>query len=96
MLLASCDFSHYLPPAEGKKYDQLVLDQIMERNAPGVEQAVVRNRLSICGYGPIMSLMEYARSKTPGYRIDILARGHSGEIAPSMEVVDYISLMAYK
>jgi AmmeMemoRadiSam system protein B len=96
MVLASCDFSHYLPPAEGKKYDQLVLDQILERNAPGVEQAVARNRLSICGYGPIMSLMEYARSKTPGYRIDILARGHSGEIAPSMEVVDYISLMAYK
>ena len=96
MVLASCDFSHYLPPEEGKKIDQLILDQILERNAPGVEQAVIGNRASICGYGPIMSLMEYARSKTPKYRIDILARGHSGEIIPSMEVVDYISLMAYK
>lgn len=96
MVLASCDFSHYLPPEEGKKIDQLILDQILDRNAPGVEKAVIGNRATICGYGPIMSLMEYARLKSPKYRIDILARGHSGEIIPSAEVVDYISLMAYK
>jgi AmmeMemoRadiSam system protein B len=96
MVLASSDFSHYLPPAEGKKYDQLILDQILERNAPGVEHAVIKNRLSICGYGPIMSLMEYASCMEPGYQIGMLARGHSGETVPSMEVVDYVSLMAYK
>jgi AmmeMemoRadiSam system protein B len=96
MVLASCDFSHFLPPAEGKKQDQLVLDKILERDAPGIEHVVQKNRISICGYGPIMSLMEYARLKTPKYRIDILARGHSGEISPSMEVVDYVSLLAYR
>lgn len=96
MLIASCDFSHFLPPSEGSEKDQLILDHILERNAPGVERAVIENRVSVCGYGPIMSLMEYARSQSADYKIEILARGHSGEVSPSPEVVDYISLIAYK
>ena len=96
MLIASCDFSHFLPASEGSKKDQLILDQILERNAPGVEQAVIENRVSVCGYGPIMSLMEYSRIQSPDYKIEVLARGHSGEVSPSPEVVDYISLITYK
>ena len=96
MVLASCDFSHFLPPAQGREMDQLVIDHILGRNAPGVERAVVENRISVCGYGPIMSLMEYARSQSQEYKIEILARGHSGEVSPSPEVVDYISLIAYR
>jgi len=96
MVIASCDFSHFLPPSEGSKKDQVILDHILERDAPGVERAVIENRVSVCGYGPIMSLMEYARSQSPDYQIEILARGHSGEVSPSPEVVDYISLIAYK
>lgn len=96
MLIASCDFSHFLPASEGRKMDQMVLDHILQKDAPGVEQAVMQNRISVCGYGPIMVLMEYARSKSPDYRIELLARGHSGEISPSPEVVDYISLITYR
>lgn len=96
MLLASCDFSHFLPPSEGARMDQKVIDHILQRNAPGVEQAVMENHISVCGYGPIMTLMEYARSQSPDYNIELLARGHSGEVLPSHEVVDYISLITYK
>ena len=96
MVIASCDFSHFLPPSKGAEQDQLVIDHILERFAPGVEQAVVKNRITVCGYGPIMTLMEYAGFQSPDYQIEILARGHSGEVSPSPEVVDYISLIAYK
>lgn len=96
MVLASCDFSHFLPASEGAKKDQLILDQILERHALGVERAVVENGLSVCGYGPIMALMEYARIQSPDYKLEVLARGHSGEVSPSPEVVDYISLIAYQ
>jgi len=95
MVLASCDFSHFLPPETGEEQDQYILDHIMSRNAPGVEQSVKEKRVSVCGYGPIMTLMEYAGSHSPEYKIEILARGHSGEVSPSLEVVDYISLIAY-
>jgi MEMO1 family protein len=96
MVLASCDFSHYLPPEKGMELDQLLIDKIIERNAPAVEKAVLENRLSVCGYGPIMALMEYVSLVDSTYQIEILARGHSGEVTPSTEVVDYISLIAYR
>ena len=96
MMLSSCDFSHFLPPAEGAQLDQMVIDHILQGNAAGVEQAVRENRISVCGYGPIMALMEYSRSLSPAYVTEILARGHSGEVSPSPEVVDYVSLITYK
>lgn len=96
MVIASCDFSHFLPSEEGAMLDQLVLNSIRDRDASGVEKAVIEHRISVCGYGPIMSLMEYARLREKKYKIEILARGHSGEVQASREVVDYISIMAYK
>ncbi|MCP4312712.1 MAG: AmmeMemoRadiSam system protein B [Bacteroidetes bacterium] len=96
MVLASCDFSHFLDPGTGRKRDQFVLDEILSRNTLGVERAVREHHLSICGYGPIMALMDYSMSFDPDYRIRVLARGHSGEVIPSAEVVDYISMILYQ
>lgn len=96
MLLASCDFSHFLPSSKGAQLDQIVIDHILQGKAAEVEKAVRDHRISVCGYGPIMVLMEYSRSLSPGYETEILARGHSGEVSPSPEVVDYVSLITYK
>lgn len=96
MVIASCDFSHFLSPEEGKRRDQHVLDHILSRDTEGVERAVKKHHASICGYGPIMVLMEYARSLKVEYKMEVLARGHSGEAIPSREVVDYISIMMYQ
>jgi MEMO1 family protein len=96
MVIASCDFSHYMTPERGREMDQILLDRILMRDASGVERAATENQMSVCGYGPVMTLMEYAASKTSDYRIEILARGHSGEVYPAPEVVDYISLMFYQ
>jgi AmmeMemoRadiSam system protein B len=95
LVLASSDFSHYLAPEEGRRRDQFVLDEILARNASGVEQAVKRHRISVCGYGPIMALMDYAGSLHSDYGIHILARGSSGDVAQAPEVVDYISMIFY-
>ncbi|MFH0755783.1 MAG: AmmeMemoRadiSam system protein B [Bacteroidota bacterium] len=96
MVLASCDFSHFLPPGEGRKKDQYVVDEILARNPKGVEDAVNDHRVSVCGYGPIMALMSYTAMINPGYLIRILARGNSGDVSPSPEVVDYISMILYR
>jgi AmmeMemoRadiSam system protein B len=96
MILASCDFSHFLSPEDGAKRDQNVLEAIMSKKSDNVEQAVKKYHASVCGYGPIMVLMEYAGSELPDYQVEILARGHSGEVYPSDEVVQYISLIVYQ
>lgn len=95
MVLASCDFSHFQSPEKGAEMDDRVLGNILERNVAGVEHTVSEHRVSVCGFGPIMTLMEYAQSEDKAYKIKVLARGHSGEVHPSQEVVDYISILAY-
>ncbi|MEN8226835.1 MAG: AmmeMemoRadiSam system protein B [Bacteroidota bacterium] len=96
MVIASCDFSHFLSPQEGQQKDQQVIDNILLRDTKGVELAVTKHHVSVCGYGPIMTLMEYANTLSSDYRVQILARGHSGEAVPSREVVDYISMIMYQ
>ena len=73
--------------------DQHVIDNILSRNAAGVEMAVNEHRVSVCGYGPIMALMEYSGLYDSEYKVEILARGHSGDVSPSREVVDYVSII---
>ena len=96
MVLASCDFSHFISPEEGSRMDQLVINEIVSGDASAVEKIVKEQGVSVCGYGPIMVLMEYAKQLNPDYRLEILARGHSGEVIPSSEVVNYLSMILFK
>ena len=93
VVIASSDFSHFLSPEEGHAQDQLVLEEIKNRDIEAVEHTVEKNSISVCGYGPIMTLMAYAGRVDNNYRSTLLARGHSGEVAPSRDVVDYISIL---
>ncbi len=95
ILIASSDFSHFLTPEKGYELDQLVVDAIMEQDPIAVEHVVRKNNISVCGFGPIMTLMEYAKLKA-AKEIKILKRGHSGEVIPSNEVVDYLSILFFK
>lgn len=93
LLVASSDFSHYVSPQVGNKMDELVLESIMKLDVQGIDRVVKQHHISVCGYGPIMTLVEYARlvSSTPYAKI--LRRGHSGEHSPSETVVDYVSIL---
>lgn len=95
-VIASSDFSHYVSPEEGAGADQLVINAIQEKNIEGVYNTVRSHHISVCGYGPIMALMTYAELVDKQYKQQILARGHSGEVYASPEVVDYISMIFYK
>ena len=59
LVIASSDFSHYISPEQGKKQDSYVIEQIMAQNTIAIEQVVREKRISVCGYGPIMNLIEY-------------------------------------
>jgi AmmeMemoRadiSam system protein B len=56
----------------------------------------VDNNISVCGYGPIMALMEYSKFRSDEPRADILSRGNSARTYPSDEVVDYVSMIFYE
>lgn len=93
LVIASSDFSHFLPPDQAFKLDNMVVQQILQRNTNGVYQTVTRHGITVCGYGPIMALMEYSKLVDPDYKVHLLRKGHSGETSPSKKVVCYISLL---
>jgi hypothetical protein len=95
VIIASSDFSHFVHPETGKKLDQLVIDKILTWETQEVENIIQANRISVCGYGPIMALMEYSKLKSDAANIDILKKGSSGDVIPSNEVVDYVSMIFY-
>ena len=94
MLIASSDFTHFKKSETGKELDDLVLKEIENQDINMVEQTVKQNNISVCGYGPIMCLMEYS-SLQAKYHTEILARGHSGQIMPSDRVVNYITILFF-
>ena len=96
LIIASSDFSHFLTPEQGKKQDLYVIEQILAQNSSAIEQVVREKDISVCGYGPIMTLIEYSKLVTEKPLVDILRIGHSGEIIPSSEVVDYVSILFSK
>ena len=95
-LIASSDFSHFVTPKIGAEKDQYVLDKIQQFDAQGVEQVITNQHISVCGYGPIMALIEYAKMVSPNPKNKILCKGNSGDVMPSNEVVDYVSMLFYQ
>jgi len=94
--IASSDFSHFLSPERGKEMDDYVLKEIYKLNSKGVEAQVNSKNISVCGFGPIMSLIEYAKLTTENPKLTLLKRGHSGEVHSSDEVVNYVSILFYE
>ena len=93
IVIASSDFSHYIDPETGYRKDQKVVDRILQMDPPGVYRAIHEHHVSACGYGPIMTLMYFSQQVCEIPEIRVLSRGHSGEVHPSREVVDYITIL---
>ncbi|MCK5536686.1 MAG: AmmeMemoRadiSam system protein B [Bacteroidales bacterium] len=93
--IASSDFSHFETVDFGIEQDQHLIDEILKFNTQMVYNKVKKHSISVCGYGPIMSLMYYSQLVNKNAKVKILRRGHSGEVHYSKEVVDYISILFY-
>jgi AmmeMemoRadiSam system protein B len=96
MIIASSDFSHFERPEMGKRKDDVVLERLKDFDIHGLYDAVHAHRISVCGYGPIMTLMEYAQLMADDPKTKILARGNSAKSHPSSTVVDYVTVLFYE
>jgi AmmeMemoRadiSam system protein B len=96
VIIASSDFSHYVHPKEGERKDDLVIDEIVKMNAEQVYRVTQDHQVSVCGYGPIMTLIEYARLIAENPVAAVIRRGNSGDVIPSPEVVDYVTILFFQ
>ena len=94
-IIASSDFSHRVKPEVGFYNDNLVINRILNNSIRGLYDTIHENNISVCGYGPIMTLMFYSRMINPNYKVEILARGDSSKYSDAELVVDYVSALFY-
>ncbi len=91
LLIASTDFSHYVPVATARRLDQLAIEAILARDARRLYEVVTSEEISMCGIAPTTVLLA-ALSDEP-LTARLLRWGHSGEAARMGEVVGYASLL---
>jgi AmmeMemoRadiSam system protein B len=106
VIIASSDFSHAgfnyhsMPPAGmrvdkfAEKQDKLAINKILEMNPEGLIETVLENNITMCGYGPIASML--VASKILGAKkSELLKYGTSYEVHPSSSCVGYGAFAIY-
>lgn len=96
LLIASSDFTHYESARIGREKDQFLIDQIIKLDSSECFNQVKKRHITACGYGPIMTLIEYAKLAATKPKMTVLRRGNSGEISYSDRVVNYASILCYE
>lgn len=91
LLVASTDFSHYVPPATAERLDRMAIDQVLAQDPRGLYDTVTRNDISMCGIAPTTVLL--AALEGAGVHPRLLRWGHSGEVEKMRDVVGYASIV---
>jgi MEMO1 family protein len=90
LVVASTDFSHYVPAETARKLDRLAIDQILRRDPHGLYSTVMEHGISMCGIAPTTVLL-FATQDEP-LTARLLRWGHSGEAEPMNDVVGYAAI----
>lgn len=93
VVIASSDFSHYVPAETAKKKDTAAISYIEALDAEGFQNALAKFDWSICGHGPIAAIIEYAK-RSGCKKGKMLSRADSGKsTGDTMAVVGYASII---
>ncbi len=90
LLVASTDFSHYVPPPVADRLDHLAIDRILARDSRGLFDVVEGEEISMCGIAPTTVLLAALAGEPLTTRL--LRWGHSGEAERMGRVVGYAAL----
>ncbi len=106
VIIASSDFSHVgfnyssMPP-EGKRVDdyakeqdKLAIDKILKMDPEGLIDTVNKNSITMCGYGPIASMLVAAKI-LGATKSELLKYGTSYEVQPASSCVGYGAIAVY-
>ncbi len=92
VVIASTDFSHYVPQEVATAKDRMAIERIVKGDASGLYKTVEEQNVSMCGYGPVMATLE-----TLGRcRGELLKYGTSGDVQPMRDVVGYAAITLVK
>ena len=90
LLLASTDFSHYVPAETARRLDHLAIDAILARDAARLYETVAKHDISMCGIAPTTVLLSALSDRPLSTRL--FRYGHSGEVVRMRDVVGYAAI----
>jgi len=92
VIIATTDFSHYVPQSEAESLDREAIEQIVSLNPEELLRRVQLHDISMCGHGPVAALLAAARAR--GGVVGRLLKYHtSGDVTGDRHsVVGYASL----
>jgi len=90
-VVASSDFSHYLPKKTAKEKDDKAIERIINLDPIGLFKTLEKIDASVCGYGPITILMYTA--KELGLKAKLINHTDSGDTTgDNSAVVSYYAI----
>jgi AmmeMemoRadiSam system protein B len=91
VVIASSDFSHYVPANVAQEKDSAAIARILDLDAPGLIRTVDEMMISMCGPGPVAATIE-AVAEMGATGAELLKYATSGDIVPMGDVVGYASI----
>ncbi|QJA06095.1 AmmeMemoRadiSam system protein B [Thermosulfurimonas marina] len=94
-LVASTDFSHYVPDEVARRKDRLALERILELDPEGLVEVVARERISMCGVIPTAVMLVAVRA-LGAQRAELVRYATSGEVSGDYaQVVGYAGILIW-
>jgi AmmeMemoRadiSam system protein B len=92
IVLASSDFSHYLPHELAREIDNYLIDSILKLDAKEFFDRINEKQASVCGFGPIVIAMTVAK-ELKARKSELLKYATSGDVTGDFSsVVGYASI----
>ncbi len=89
IVVASSDFSHYVPHEVAKKKDFIAIEQILNLSEGGLLHVVQKEKISMCGVIPV-AVTIYACKEIGAKKAELVVYATSGEV-----IRDYSSVVGY-
>lgn len=91
-IVASSDFSHYIPDAMARRLDGLAIEAIVRLDVDELYRRIEKYHISACGYGPIAAMIDACKAfgATKGR---LISYATSGDVTGDAEVVGYAAIM---
>jgi len=93
-IIASSDFTHYEPHEDANRKDKMAIDAITRLDDQALNELGESNRVTMCGYGPITTLIAAAKLQ-PGVKAELLAHKTSGDITGDKSAVVGYSCLVF-
>lgn len=95
LLIASSDMTHYESAESARRKDHMAIEAILSLSPDDLYSVVRRERISMCGYAPSVSLLE-ACKRLGATSATLVAYAHSGEVNKDYDrVVGYAGILVH-